>query len=541
MLISNSYFLANNIAIKIFGKTAMRKTIDPQLKIGQTYIPNIKFDLSSRDEIPQLLIGLQVIYSDLPSQKAVFQAISESLGEEMDFQNGRPGMDLWKILVLGTLRLNCNWNFDKLHDIANNHLILRQMLGHTPDDTDNQYKLQTLKDNICLFTPELMDRINQIVINHGHKLIGSKARKGLNASCDSFVEETAVHFPTDISLLWDALQKSIHLTMGIYDEIISSQWRQGEHHLRKLKRALRKVQQLKRSNSINPEKKALKEKHIKSAYQDCLNLANILVAKVADSVKTIKTAEPGLIAIISVIEEYIIHAKRQINQIERRAIADETIAHNEKIFSLFEPHTEWISKGKAGVPVELGMKVCIVKDQFGFILHHQVMEHQTDDQIAISLINATKERFSDIVSCSFDKGFHSKNNQAELPNLLNTVVLPRKGKLSKAAQAIESSPEFKQLRHKHSAVESSINALENHGLNRCPDHGIDGFKRYTAFAVLARNLQIVGSIEQKKRIQAAKLWEKAQQNVSIQQAILSASVIREMASARVSIEFNQAT
>ena len=63
MLISNSYFLANNIAIKIFGKTAMRKTIDPQLKIGQTYIPNIKFDLSSRDEIPQLLIGLQVIYS----------------------------------------------------------------------------------------------------------------------------------------------------------------------------------------------------------------------------------------------------------------------------------------------------------------------------------------------------------------------------------------------------------------------------------------------------------------------------------------------
>jgi IS5 family transposase len=302
---------------------------------------------------------------------------------------------------------------------------------------------------------------------------------------------------------------------------------------------LRKVQQLKRSNSKNDEKKALKEKNIKSAVQDCLNQANMLVAKVEESLKTIKTAEPGLIAKISMIEEYIAHARRQIDQIERRAISGETIAHKEKVFSLFEPHTEWISKGKAGVPVELGLKVCIVKDQFGFILHHQVMEHQTDDQIAISLIKASKERFSDIVSCSFDKGFHSKDNQVELSRLLDTVVLPRKGKLSKDVQAIESSPEFRHLRRKHSAVESSINALENHGLDRCPDHGIDGFKRYTAFAVLARNLQIVGSIEQKKRIQAAKLWEKAQQNIEIKRPIFSTTDIREMLPTQPSIEFRQ--
>lgn len=482
----------------------MRKKIDLQLKFGQTTIPDIRFDLSSRDEIPQLLIGLQAIHMDPHSRDAVLQAISESLADKIDVNNGRPGMQMWTILVLGTLRLCCNWDYDKLHDIANNHFILRQMLGHCPDDTENLYKLQTIKDNVRLFTPELMDRINQIVVQLGHKMIGKKAQNGLDTSCDSFVEETNVHFPTDISLLWDALHKSVHLTMEIHGGVISSKLRQGAHHLRKLKRTIRKVQRLKRSNSKDSDKKARMEKHIQSAYRDCLCQANNLVEKVEDSIKSISnTCEPWLLEKISTIEHYIAHAKRQIEQIQKRAIAGNAIDHKDKVFSIHEPHTEWISKGKAGVPVELGLKVCIIKDQFGFILYHLVMEKQTDDQVAVSVVKEAKQRFSNISSCSYDKGFHSQNNQIELPKLVNTVVLPRKGKLSQSAREIESSPEFRRLRNKHSAVESSINALENHGLDRCPDRGIDGFKRYTAFAVLARNLQIVGAIEQQKRLRRA--------------------------------------
>ena len=74
------------------------------------------------------------------------------------------------------------------------------------------------------------------------------------------------------------------------------------------------------------------------------------------------------------LEVYIAHAERQIDQIRRRVIYGETIPHEEKVFSIFEPHTEWIGKGKAGVPVELGLRVCVLEDQHRFILHHQVME-----------------------------------------------------------------------------------------------------------------------------------------------------------------------
>jgi hypothetical protein len=84
--------------------------------------------------------------------------------------------------------------------------------------------------------------------------------------------------------------------------------------------------------------------------------------------------------------------------------------------------------------------------------------------------------------------------------LLDNCVLPRKGRLSAINQEIENSEDFQKARRKHSAVESSINALENHGLDKCPDHGIEGFKRYVALAVVARNIQIVGELLQKKEV-----------------------------------------
>jgi hypothetical protein len=200
------------------------------------------------------------------------------------------------------------------------------------------------------------------------------------------------------------------------------------------------------------------------------------------------------------ISEYIKHAKRQIDQIRRRVIEGESIPHNEKVFSIFEEHTEWISKGKAGVPQELGLLVNVMKDQFGFILHHQVAWKQKDVHLAVPMVEETQKRFPNLTSCSFDKGYSSAANKEKLESLLDTVIMPKKGKLSKADKEIEYSEAFKAEKRKHSAVEASISVLENHGLDRCPDHGKDGFKRYVGLAVLGRNIQHLGHHIQKKRI-----------------------------------------
>ena len=204
---------------------------------------------------------------------------------------------------------------------------------------------------------------------------------------------------------------------------------------------------------------------------------------------------------IKSVEGFVSHAKIQIDQIRRRIFNDETIPHIEKIFSIFEPQTEWISKGKAGVSQELGLRVAILKDQFGFILNHQVMRGLTDDKVAISITREAKRLFANLVQCSYDKGFWSPQNYTVLMTILKTVILPKKGGLSKAEKERQCDPEFIQGRRRHPAVESAINALENHGLDRCLDRGVDGFDRYISVAVVARNMQLLGHILQQQRLE----------------------------------------
>ena len=175
-------------------------------------------------------------------------------------------------------------------------------------------------------------------------------------------------------------------------------------------------------------------------------------------------------------------------------LAGEKIPHEEKVFSIFEPHTEWISKGKAGVPQELGLKVCIVEDQYGFVLKHRVMRNSHDKEMAVPIITETKQKYPTLTSCSFDKNFYSPDNKNRLSAILDMAALPKKGKLSGAQRREESQEEFVAARKQHPAIESGIRALENHGLDRCLDYGLRGFERYVSLAIVGRNVQVLGAI-----------------------------------------------
>jgi hypothetical protein len=331
---------------------------------------------------------------------------------------------------------------------------------------------------------------------------GKKEGEVLRGRCDSFVVETDVHYPTDISLLFDATRKVIELSARLSADQGLSDWRQHAYNVRHLKRHLRAAQSTKHSTARSEAQKEKNDARVIAAHASYLEVAQGYLDKARQTLA--RTAGGGIESLAAKIETFIKHAERQIDQTRRRVILGEVIPHAEKVFSVFETHTEWISKGKAGVPVELGLRVCVMEDQHRFVLHHRVMEKQTDDQVTVAMVKETKERFADLQACSFDKGFHSPANQQELQAHLKLVALPRKGKLSQQAQAVESTEDFVKARAQHSAVESAINALEVHGLDRCPDHGIGGFKRYVALAVVARNIHRIGAILREQENRRAK-------------------------------------
>ena len=154
----------------------MRTVLPQQLQLGQSDIAAIEFDERSRDDIPQILQGLQYIYMTPDLCKPVFSILEGLVPEGISSERGRPGMYLWKAFVLSTLRVNLNMDYDRLQELANQHRHLRQMLGHGLQD-DEPYKLQTIKDNAALVDEASLDQINQLVVDAGHTLLKKKKRR----------------------------------------------------------------------------------------------------------------------------------------------------------------------------------------------------------------------------------------------------------------------------------------------------------------------------------------------------------------------------
>lgn len=135
---------------------------------------------------------------------------------------------------------------------------------------------------------------------------------------------------------------------------------------------------------------------------------------------------------ISEIFYYLIATQNMCELAERRVLEGEKIPHSEKIFSLFEPFTELINRGKVPYPIEFGHRVFIIQDSAGFIVHSQVMGiGVTDEKVLVDAIKNLQNRFNNrIRAVSFDKGFWTPNNLKELSGIVPLVGLPKKGRRS---------------------------------------------------------------------------------------------------------------
>lgn len=479
----------------------MRFRFEQQIKIGITPISEVELNIKSRHGLVPVLRALQYVFNTKELNEEIFKILENDVFSKVK-KTGRYGMSMWEILVLGVVRLSQNMDFDQLHDAANEHNALRGILGVQSNDysSGKKYSLQTIKDNVQLLEEATIYKISAIIVNGSHDLI--KKNEGLDClnlriKADSFVVESNIHFPTDLNLLRDSLRKGLE-TVGYFIQSgfnLSSccQWQSWK---RKMLNSYRTVSEIHRKKGANYNER------LEEATISYLAISEAIQVRVGECIIQLTVNEGNKVGLTAVEqgkkEELIFFLSmidKHIDLVNRRILLGETIPAGEKIYSIFETHAEWNSKGKVNKPVELGHNILVATDQYNLMLNSKVYEHEVDKQQTVRIGQDLKRDYgqtNELEGISFDKNFYSLPAEKSLEQKFKIVVLPKPGRPSKRTLEKSGNIDYQDLKRAHSGIEGNINQLEQNGLDVCPDKGLDGFKRYVAYGVLSYNLHQLG-------------------------------------------------
>jgi hypothetical protein len=331
----------------------------------------------------------------------------------------------------------------------------------------------------------------------------------LSIKVDSYAFESNVHFPTDLNLARDCARKCIELSAKLCKSYDLPGWRKHANWRSRIKGLARRSARASRSGGKN------KATRLETSVKAYLESLYALEEKVLQSLEQLSVLPMEAMLEVSLSElrgyhDLLIH---HIFLISDRLLDGRKIAPSEKLYSLFEQHTEWIQKGKAHRRVELGHRLLITTDEYGIIHDYKIMEGSDEAGEVASLADRLVHKVSleSIASLSFDRGFSSVENRELLELCLPDVeiIMPKKGKLSAADQERQSQKRWRKLSNQHSAIESDINSLEHHGLDRCPDKGYEAYARYAGLGILAYNLHRMGNHLLKERRRTESLAQAA--------------------------------
>ena len=469
----------------------MRKAFSPQQRFDGSTIDKVALNLNCRDEIIPILAALRYVYANATLRDAILRLIAADVNRKSRRNIGRRGFDDWQILVLAAVRLGCNLDYDKLQDLGEQHRALRQMMGIGDWDDKTSFNWRRVRNTICRLSDDTLAKISELIAKAGHE-IDPEAVKQVRA--DSFVVDTNIHYPTDSSLILDGVTKIFALCFAISGELGLSGWRQREHLLRKIKAITLNI------SRISLRKSGPKRKHaLEREYRKLFKRATKVLQRSKDLVIQADEYEIDILlqGKIAELSRFITLTEQVGDTAYRRVILNEKIPNADKLFSLFEPHTQLYRRGKASEPNQFGRLVLLYEDSAGFILHHYMMPREAQDaDVAVKQTRIVQSRYDNqIETLSFDRGFYSADNDQALQELIDQLCLPKKSVAAFAEQQKNESVTFHNSRKRHPGVESAIGALQfGNGLERSRDRTEAGFRRYIALDILGRNLHALGKL-----------------------------------------------
>jgi len=467
----------------------MRKAFSEQQRLDCRSVLGVELNLNCRDEIVPILRAIQHIYGQPKLRKQILDLIAQDVNQGASEELGRQGMDYWQILVLAAIRLGCNFRYDRLQDLAENHATLRHIMGVGDWRQDVDFNWRRIRDNVCLLKPTTVEKISQAIVAEGHRL-EPEAAEQLRA--DFFVVQTNIHWPSESSLIRDGIRKILELCVLIDSVLHRGGWRQAEHLLKQIKKLARNI------DRIAAKKGSRYQERLKHEYALLLERSGKIMERAERLLLAAEAGKRPALGVQAAQLRGFLERTEQVRETARRRVLNgETVPNMEKLFSIFEPHTQLYKRGKAGAPVQFGCMALVYEDAAGFIAHSYVLSRgELERDMIIPQTKIVKKLLKGkLKGVSFDRGCHSPENQSGLAALLEEPCLPMPGATQAAEQERVATVSFRQARQHHPGVESAIGALQSgNGLERCRDRTELGLKRYVALGVLGRNLHVLGKL-----------------------------------------------
>src|SRR5207249_3013220 len=355
--------------------------------------------------------------------------------------------------------------------------------------------LEPLLQSICDFLDDHNEMIEAVRrdLQRGLKNPGT-GRNGLAP------QQVLRSHPTDNTLLWDVVRVVTRL-IGRLAEAVQQRIRGFRKRTRAARRRMQEIQRLTPKQQY--ERQTKKYRELIGVTEEVVDSAQRVVAQ------TRKARGKNLVADLAIgelrkeIDHYCELGERVIDQARRRVLQGEQVPNTEKIYSIFESHTDLIKRGKVQTPLEFRHKVFLAESAQGLITQYQVLEgNPCDEQQVEPSLEHHKETFGHAPELyGSDRGFFSEKNVNSCKrNGVKVVCIPQRGgKKTRVREAYEKSLAFKKGQRFRAGIEGRISVLfRGRGMKRCPAEGRQRFELGVGAAVLANNLMRIAALLTKR-------------------------------------------
>ena len=440
---------------------------------------------------------LKAIADFLDAHRAIVQRVRRDLVRGLQKpRTGRTGLTAQQALRSLVLMRVKNWDYRELRERIADGYTLRRF---TDFNSQRVPKHDAFNRAVNRLTPATLEAVNDAVIRAAVTL---GLEDGTKLRVDTTVVETDIHHPTDNTLLWDSIRVVTRLVRKL-NALLPAGVGAFTNRTRAARRRMQEIQRMTARQ---------RPRHQVRTYRALITIADQVImdarAVITRTVR-VRGVDPMTgVAVDTLREEIARHCElgtRVVSQTTRRVLQGEQVPTSEKLYSIFEPHTDLIIRGKVLKPVEFGHKVFLAESGRRLITQYRVLDGNPADQVHVQpSLDRHRVIFASAPDLySSDRGFFSEENlqTCQSAGVTLTCIPQAGGKRSAEREALETSRAFKRGQRFRAGIEGRISVLfRGRGMKRALVEGREHFELFVGAAVLANNLMVIAELVRRKAV-----------------------------------------